>query len=172
MKDNSKIVTILLAIIAIVVVVISLLTKTNDQEKNSISIVTNASEFYTVTSCLYRTVNYALIDDRDNLLLLLNQEYKKENKVTKNNVLELFNNLKTGNTFVSEKMYYEILDKNLTKYYVSGHVESNEIYDDEILEKNEYNQVYFIVYLDSSNNIFSIEPYDGKIFKEGVANEG
>ena len=40
-------------------------------------------------------------------------------------------------------------------------------YDDIITNKLDYGKVYFIVYLDSKNKIFSIEPYDGKVFIEG-----
>ena len=59
MKDNSKYIAIGLAILAIIVVIISLVTGNDKKKTNSAPvIVTNASNFYTVNSCLYRTITY------------------------------------------------------------------------------------------------------------------
>lgn len=172
MKDKSKLTAIILVFLVIIVVTISFITKNNEKSKsNDINIVTNASNFYTVNSCLYRTITYISSKDTNSLLLLIPESYKKENKITKDNVLDLFFETDITSTFVSEKMYYEVISNNLTKYYVKGYVEENKIYDDELLVKEEHDSVYFIVYLDSSESIFSIEPYDGKIFKEGDLNE-
>ena len=174
MKDNSKLTAIILVVVTIIVVVVSLIIEKNGQESDErdILIVTNASNFYTVNSCLYRVMTYVSAQDIESLMLLLNENYKNENKITKDNVLDLFSDVDSNSTFVSEKMYYETLSSNLVKYYVKGYIEENQIYDDEVLKKEDRNSVYFIVYLDSSDKIFSIEPYDGEIFKEGDINEG
>lgn len=173
MKDKSKLTAIVLVIITIFVVILSLVTEKEEKEvvESKILIVNNYSEFYTVNSCLYRTITYIAENDYDNLMLLLTEDFKQTNKITENDVLDLFIEVELGSTFVSEKMYYEKFGEGLTKYYVSGHIELNKIIDDEIISREENEQVYFIVYLDSNNNLFSIEPYDGKIFKEGDINE-
>ena len=88
-------------------------------------------------------------------------------KITKNNILDSFLDVEIGSTFVSEKMYYETISSSLTKYYVKGHVEANRIMDDAPLDTQDYDSVYFIVYLNSSDKLFSVEPYDGEIFKVG-----
>ena len=174
MKDNSKKVAIVLAVLAIIVVIISLVTTKGDNKKEGVEpiIVTNASNFYTVNSCLYRTITYLSAKDKDSLNLILNGEYKKENKIKKEDILDLFPNVEQNSTFVSEKMYYEIITSNLTKYYVKGHIEINTIMDDTPLTSKDYDSVYFIVYLNSSDKLFSVEPYDGEIFNEGEVNEG
>ncbi len=168
MKDNSKYVAIVLAILAVIVIIISLIGETNTEKSNyDTLIVTNPSNFYTVNSCLYRVITYLSEKDTDSLNLVVNDNYKKNNNVTKKNILDLFSDVDPNSTFVSEKMYYETINSNLTKYYVKGHIEANQILDDVILEDKNYDSVYFIVYLNTSNNLFSIEPYDGEIFKVG-----
>ena len=92
----------------------------------------------------------------------------EKNEITQENVLDLFFDVTETSTFVSQKMYYEYINKNTNKYYVQGYIQENQLFDDELLTNQDYETVYFIVYLDSNENIFSIEPYDGKIFKEGL----
>ena len=168
MKDNSKYVAIILAILAIIAVIISLSVK-NDTKKSEYEplVVTNPSNFYTVNSCLYRVITYLSDKDLNSLSLVIDDNYKKNNNVTKENILDLFFEVEANSTFVSEKMYYETINSNLIKYYVKGHIEINQIMDDVPLEDKNYDYVYFIVYLNTSNKLFSIEPYDGKIFKVG-----
>ena len=172
MKDNSKYIAIVLAILAIIVIAISLFKKEDNKNENfEPLIVTNASNFYTVNSCLYRVTNYIAEKDLDSLQLVINDEYKKQNKITTKNILDLFFDVEVGSTFVSEKMYYETISSSLTKYYVKGHIEANKIMDDAPLHSELYDSVYFVVYLNSSDKLFSIEPYDGQIFKEGDSDE-
>lgn len=170
MKDKSKLTALVLAILAIVAVIATIITNNAKKAKEQeILIVTNPSNFYTVNSCLYRTITHIASKDYDNLLLLLNDNYKIENKITKENILSIFPKANSSSTYVSEKMYYQELNSNITKYYVMGYVDENKIYDGEDLENIEKNYNYFIVYLDSKNEIFSVEPYDGEIFnKEGL----
>lgn len=172
MKDKSKLTAIILASLTILVVIISIVTKNNNrQDNNEILVVENASNFYTVNSCLYRLVTYISSQDKDSLLLVLSDDYKSKNSVTKDNVMNLFPNIDITSTFVSEKMYYSLLSENITKYYVKGYIENNQIYDEEVLQDSNSESIYFIVYLDTEQNIFSIEPYDGKIFIEGDLDE-
>ena len=170
MKDKSKLTALVLVILTIAVVIVTFIIDNNTKEKNDndILIVKNASNFYTVNSCLYRTITYISSNDSESLLLLLSEEYKEKNKITQENVMDLFFDVTETSTFVSEKMYYEYVSENINKYYVQGYIQENQLFDDELLTKQDYETVYFIVYLDSNKNIFSIEPYDGKIFKEGL----
>ena len=173
MRDKKKLTAIILALLAIIVLIISLVSKSKlTEEKEKLSIVTNASNFYTVNSCLYRLTTYISTKDANSLLLLLNDDYKEKNKITKDNVFDIFPVANETDTFVSNKMYYVQLTKDITKYYVSGHIEQNILFDGEVISENGKEQVYFIVYLNSKDKIFSVEPYDGEIFSEGDINEG
>jgi len=171
MKDKSKLIAIILVIITLIVVIVSNLTKNNESEKEKISIVTNYSNFYTVNSCLYRLTTYLSLDDSKNVILLLNEQYKKNNRITTDNVMDLFIDVEGDSTFISQKMYYSNINSNITKYYVKGYIEKNQLFDDEVINNLNKTDVYFIVYLDSSNKTFSIEPYDGEIFIKGVEYE-
>ena len=172
MQDKKKLTAIILAALAIIVFIISFINKGKlDGKKDEISIVTNASNFYTVNSCLYRLTTYISTKDVDSLMLLIDEKYKEKNKVTKDNILEILPVAEGNDTFVSNKMYYSKLTDNITKYYVQGYIEQNKLFDDEVITELDNELVYFVVYLDSEEKIFSIEPYDGKIFMEGDLNE-
>lgn len=172
MKDKSKLTAFILVIVTIIVVIISAVTQKDDKDKkNNIHIVKNYSNFYTVNSCLYRVTTYISSKDTESLTLTLSENYKKRNKVTTSNVLEFFDNIASDYTFVSKKMYYQVINKNLTKYYVYGIFEKNQLFEDEDLSKVDTKDAYFIVYLNSSSKIFSIEPYDGEIFDGGDIDE-
>lgn len=172
MKDKSKLVAIILVIITILVVVLTnLLNKDGEQKENKIEIVTNYSNFYTVDSCLYRTITYIASRDNQSLLSVISDNYKKENNIDTNNVLNVFSEIEEDSIFISKKMYYEKINNNITKYYVYGHTEKNQILDDEITLNNEYNDQYFIVYLDTTNKTFAIEPYSGELFIGGEIDE-
>lgn len=172
MKDKSKLVAIILVIITILVVVLTnLLNKDGEQKENKIEIVTNYSNFYTVDSCLYRTITYIASRDNQSLLSVISDNYKKENNIDTNNVLNVFSEIEEDSIFISKKMYYEKINNNITKYYVYGHTEKNQILDDEITLNNEYKEQCFIVYLDTTNKTFAIEPYSGELFIGGEIDE-
>lgn len=173
MRDKSKLTAIILVIITLLVVIGTFIyNKINPKKVESdINIVTNYSNFYTVNSCLYRFITYLSTNDTDSLMLMLNEDYKNKNSVNKDNVLNKFTDVDENSTFSSRKMYYEKINNNVTKYYVYGYIEKNELSQDDIISNSEYKDAYFIVYLDTENKIFSVEPYSGDIFINGDNNE-
>ena len=106
-------------------------------------------------------------------MLVLNDNYKEENNITQENVLNFFENIHEGSTFVSKKMYYQNISDNITKYYVYGQVKANQIYDDADMIEIPYTDMYFIVYIDTVNKTFSVEPYSNEMFLnlDGDTNE-
>lgn len=166
MKDKSKLVAIILVIITIIVVVGSFILNKSEKkvDNKDISIVTNYSNFYTVNSCLYRVITYLSSKDKDSLMLVIDDNYKKENKVNLDNILSLFPDVSGDSTFVSQKMYYQQITNNITKYYVYGYIEENQFSDYYNGSNKNNKEVYFIVYMDSTSKTFSIEPYSGDIF--------
>ena len=170
-KDNSKIIAILLATLAIVVIIVSFTIKKTEEQKEELTILKNPSQFFTVNSCIYRVTTYISKKETKNLLKVLSQSYRKKNKINQNNVLDVFPKIEVDSTFVSKKMYYQEINKHVKKYYVQGIIKPNIIHDYTKVEIEEYENVYYIVTLDSKNQLFSIEPYDGKIFMDGDKNE-
>lgn len=171
MKDKKNLVAIILLILAVGVVIITAIFTKGKKEQPDINIVTNYSNFYTVTSCLSRIITYITEKDNDSLILVLSENYKNENNITKENVLSYFDIIETDSSFISKKMYYEDLNKNITKYYVYGYVEKNQLFDEQFYTKLDIKDIYFIVYLDKESKTFSIEPYSGDIFKDGDIDE-
>ena len=172
MKDKSNLLAILLVIITVVVLILtSVFGKKEDVVKKDIRIVTNYSNFYTVNSCLYRTITYINSGDTESLLLVLTDQYKKDNNIDESNVLSIFANIENNSSFNPQKMYYENLNKNITKYYVYGYIEEDILTEDVEISNPNKKTAYFIVYLDTAKEIFSVEPYSGDIFLEGDADE-
>lgn len=169
MKDNSKLTAIILAILTVIVVIGTFIYNKNNKstEENKIDIVTNYSDFYTVNSCLYRVITYLGKKDTDSMEKVLYDGYKKPKNINSENLISLFPKVDSDSTFTSMKMYYEKVNSNITKYYVYGRIYKNQVVDEEIPNKQDYLDSYFIVYLDSSNKTFSIEPYSGEIFING-----
>ena len=130
----------------------------NNSEKYTI--VKNYSNFYTVNSCVYRYLTYLQAKDSEALMKVLSDDYIKLNNINSNNVFNYLTIYEGNLNFSSEKMYEEIISKNITKYYVYGFVEKDIM--GSISEKTE---AYFIVVLDRKNSLFTIEPYDGAIFR-------
>lgn len=168
MEDKSKLTAIILVIVTIIVVAVSFIfDKIEEKEEvNDINIVTNYSNFYTVNSCLYRTITYISYKDSESLFLVLDDNYKNKNNITKENALSLFNNIVEDSTFVSKKMYYQKINDNITKYYVYGQVQLNQIYDGDVTNKVSHTDMYFIVYMDTSSKTFSVEPYTSDLFSK------
>lgn len=135
-----------------------------DKNVNEISfsvkyeIVKNYNDFYTVNSCVYRYLTY-LQSNPNALLKVLDDNYIKANNINENNIYNYLTKYEGNLSFSSKKMYEEKISSNIYKYYVYGYVEKDIM--DSFPEKQE---AYFIVKLDKKNNIFTIEPYDGKIF--------
>ena len=119
MKDKSKLTIIILAIITIAVVLITYFIDNNKkEEENEINIVTNYSKFFTVNSCLFRSVTYISSKDSDSLLKVLSEEYKKKNNITSENVLSIFDEIDENSTFEARKMYVQKYKDNIDRYYV------------------------------------------------------
>lgn len=175
MKDKSKLTAIILVIITLIVVIISFISKEQEENKiGDVSIVTNYSNFYTVDSCLYRTITYLASKNSESLYFVLNDNYKKQNNITKENVMNYFQSIPTSSTFISKKMYYQDINDNITKYYVFGTIEENYLLEEVEYRELKTQDAYFIVYLDTSNKTFSIEPYSKELFEKlgGDNNEG
>ena len=150
---------IFIVVLAILVPLVTYLIDSSKKPKSKIEVVTSFNDFYTVDSCIGRFVSYLGDKNIDYIITVLDDNYKKKNKITKDNVLSKMPNISKDSSFISKKMYSEKKSKNVNKYYVYGQNLLEGF--DEVLEKK---AVYFIVYMDSKNKTFSVEPYDGNIF--------
>lgn len=164
-KKNIIIFVLAVATIIIYVGIFLFIDKEEEEAKKlSADPVTNYSEFYTVSDCANKYINYLVSKNSTSLMNILSAEYIRKNSITEENVLSNLPIVANGSVFSSKKMYMEKLDENNYKYYISGYLETGGLFMDEISRT----QSYLIVYLDKKNNLFAIEPYDGKEYIEGA----
>lgn len=164
-KDNY----ILLIIICVILVCILILLFLNSNSKEETILneepkyksVSDYSDFYTVSSCAYKYITYLSSNKVYDLINILDEEFVSNNNINTNNIYNYVNKLGGNNTFKAKKMYYQVYNKNIDRYYVYGYLIEETI--DGISNKQDY---YLIVNLDSKNKLFSVLPYDGKLFKE------
>lgn len=135
-----------------------------NKSENDIEIVKSSSKFYTVSNCVYRYLTYVEAKNSDNILLLLDNKYKKDNSIDKNNVIDIIGSLDGNYSFEGRKMYEQRINDNTEKYYVYGYLRKEVMNPSLAEDPIEY---YIIVTLDTKNQTFSITPYDGEIFVNG-----
>ncbi len=170
MEENAKkrkIIIISLAVFIVVVygAIFAMVDKKNQNRslQENIEIVTDYSEFYTVDACANKYMNYLSSKDTASLLKLLSPSYVKKNAITENNVLNFLPVVTSGTAFSTKEMHRVELKDGLYKFYLFGYFEVGGMDITDISRT----PGYMIVYLDKKDNLFQIEPYDGKYFKEG-----
>lgn len=148
-------------ILAIILLIIHFIGGNKDD--NKINIVKSSSKFYTVSGCVNRYLNYLYSEDVDNLMLLIDKSYKNKNNINSKNFFDKIDKLDNMYTFEARKMYEQVINKNVTRYYVKGYLIKESINSD-FNDKQDY---YLIVNLDTKNSTYSISPYDGDVFING-----
>ena len=141
--------------------IIALLLNNVKFNKTEISKVDNYSVFYTLSNSLNTYLSY-LGEDNENVYDLVEDKYREEFGITKENVISKLKDFDiSAPSLRAEEMMHESVDKNIDKYYVRGKLVN--------MEEDEYKIIkdyYLIIFVDSRNNTFEITPYDGSIFKE------
>lgn len=159
--EHKNIVHILIILILYAVIIL-LLNKIGVFNKDKIKLVDNYSIFYTTSNSANLYLNYLANEDSKSIISLLDEEYIENNNITKENVIDKLKDFTIEfPTLRVVSMYEEKINNNKKRYYLKG----NLIDSDE--DKYEIVKDYFlIVDIDSSNNTYTITPYNGKIFKE------
>ena len=167
-EKNQKILAVVLVIAVIALGVYKLFfnkDKSNGVDTKTISVVNDINEFYTVSNCVDKLFMYINIEDKENILVLLSKEYKKENGVDSINIFSFISKFDKDYSFMPKKMFVQRKSKNVYKYYVYGKkvFDTGEDLGDGYLIGDNY---YIVVLLDKSNMTFAVEPYDGAIFNK------
>lgn len=135
----------------------------SEENSSKYVLLSDYSRFFTVNSCIYKYVVYVENKDVKSLLSVLDEDYKNDKGINESNIFDFVDQLNGNYSFKSKKIYYEKIGDNKFKYYVNGFLYKESI--DGLENEEERN---YIVNMDNENQLFSIAPYDGKIFKEGV----
>lgn len=165
-KDNYVLMIIISLILISILGLLYFKDKDNSNstdEKTKYTLLNDYSRFFTIDSCIYKYISYLSSGDSASVLKILDSNYVKQNQINENNLYEFIDKLDGNYTYKSKKIYFVEIDKNYISYYVDGY-----LMQDLIDEDSNKTEMYFIVNLDLKNNLFSITPYDGKIFEEGI----
>lgn len=115
--------------------------------------VKNRNDFFTVVNCVDRYITYLSRKDPDILYNYLDEQYIKENKITKQNVLEHIQTLDDFYKFKAREMYILKDSNEIEQYFVYGTLTLEATGDDE-----QETKFYISVKLDKTNNTFSVIP--------------
>lgn len=166
-KIKDALLLILFIILLFVAIyVVSVDQKNKNLQLNKMILVDNSSTFFTIEGCVNKYVNALSSSNPDDLVKLLDQNYMKENGITKDNVEDKIGYLDGIYTFSAKKMYRKNISDIYTKYYVYGKIRQDIIDEYDLGE-----DYYVIVTVNNKSNLFSVTPYDGKYFKEGFDEE-
>jgi len=162
-KKNIMLVSFLGLIILGSIIVINIRNpKTEKPVPSKIILLDNYSRFFTVSNCAQSYINYLAKKDANTLNLLLSEDYKIQNNINQNNVLNKLE-LLTGSdySFSARKIYKEDLSKAIVKYYIYGYL--RETMMDQYVKPTDY---YLVIIMDTKHFTYSVIPDDGTLFKE------
>ena len=168
MKKNNLFLLIVVIILSIILVLLFNINtnnskSNNDKNHDNYILLKDYSRFFTINSCIYKYISYLSGNNSEDLLSVLDKDYVEKNNIDVNNVYEHLDKLNGNYTFKSKKIYYKKINDNYITYYVYGY-----LIEDILNKEGEKQEKYYIVNLDIKNQLFSISPYDGSIFKEDI----
>lgn len=167
MKEKKDYTLLIIICVILLCIVILLFLNKDSSDDNILSeepkykLVNDYSRFFTIDSCVYKYITYLSSTKTDDLLKILDEEYVNNNGINSNNVYSYVNKLSGNYSFKSKKIYYQVGNDKVIKYFVYGYLIEETI--DGIGDKQDY---YLVVNLDVENQLFSVAPYDGEMFKE------
>lgn len=166
MKDNKTIKIMIIIVSIIILLILGTLTilfvnsKTQKQtikeepnEKQEIVIVKNRNDFFTVANCVDKYITYLTTKEKEILYNYLDEEYKKENNITMDNIYSYVKTFDDYYKFKAKEMYVCELSSTVSQYYVYGTLTVEATGDDE-----QETPFYISVKLDKANSTFSVIP--------------
>ena len=141
--------------------VFSELFKRNDKESNKYVLVDDFSRYSTVSAAIEKFYSFQNMKDYDSVLKILDEEYVKENNITKDNIDKYLFITTNPLSYQPNKMYMRKV-KGVMTFYVDGKVINQ-------TKGIEYRKQYLKVVLDGNTFHFSIRPIEESEYNE-VAN--
>ena len=83
--------------------------KPKDETDNKIDVVlvNDYNRFYTVSSCVTKYLNTLSSNNVENILTILDKNYKEKNNITEDNIYNYINKVDDVYSFSPRKMYYK-----------------------------------------------------------------
>lgn len=175
-ENKKNIIQIIIALSALILfIVIRLIVEFGgnstafNKEKYQKEIVKDNSRYYTVIGCINKYINYVQMGNNEDILLLLDEEYKSTFNITASNLKNYIPSLENDGdySYVGHAMYTKRISESVSEYYVDGEIKKDLFMGDieegeEYTETNSYEPKYidydFTVTLYENKFIFSIKP--------------
>ncbi len=171
----------ILVLIAVVAVIYSFLIKRNEtnlpsenpsipnQEKNLLNkemgILDDYDEFFTVSNIINNYYEVLSSKNANDLLNLLDEDYKTELGIQSYNVLTILGNDYNGVTFTPWEIYYN-KDSVITYYFINGYIEEVNYVDDSSIYKESVN---FLVIVNKQTKNYALRPLNDNIIIKDYA---
>ena len=126
---------------------------TQEPQIMEVTRVKNRNDFFTVTNCVDRYITYLSRKDVEILYNYLDEQYRKSNGITKQNILAHVQTLDDFYKFKAREMYILKDSNEIEQYFVYGTLTLEFDEDDEKETK-----FYISIKLDKTNNTFSVIP--------------
>ena len=133
------------------------LDNTTEEAKKGYAILQDSTRYYTAANALNKYYAFVNAKDADSVLKILADDYKKDNNITKDNVMEKVGYDKNVSVTPGYMCFYEY-KTGVVEYIFKGTVK-NMNKADEILDEK-----YYRVILDGNNMTFSVEQITEKYF--------
>ena len=143
MKEIKKSDYILIGVLSLLVVLLIIMfniknSNNNIKEESDIKVVNNLSTFFTVEATANKYIKELYNQNIDNLLILLDDNYIKDNVIDKNNVLNKLDKLEGTYNYKLKKIYEQDYG-DYTKYYLYGLLQKD------IINEYDYGTDYYLI---------------------------
>ena len=133
--------------------------------RTEISALNDYNEFFTVSKIINNYYLDITSSNKENVLALLDEDYKKEMGIQVNNVFDIIRSDYTSVTFTPMEIYYNA-DSIVTYYFVNGYIEDVDFIENSSLYDDSIN---FLVILNKNTRHYVIVPLHDNIDIEEYA---
>ncbi len=178
MEEHKKKILILVGAIMIVIILLAIILGIvfkednenkpstdpgNVENKNIISKEIEELKSDELFFALQNTINsyYNMLSNKktDDLLNILDDDFKKEKKITSSNLYSIINSEYETVSFIAKSIYYNP-NSSITYYFVNGYLTNLTMMEDDY---QYYPNINFLIVVDEKTNYFCIKPLDNSI---------
>lgn len=134
--------------------------KKEQEESMKTVLVTDAGRYFTVIGCAKKFISYVQNGTNEDILLILNDEYKTSNGILESNLRNYVPSLSKDiiYDYVGKEMYQHRISKNVVEYYVKGSIKGT-VLD----EPSTYVNYDLTIILYENEFLFSVRPGIGDL---------
>lgn len=114
--------------------------------------IQDSTTFFTVISCINNYIQYNAQKNVEKLDILLSEEYKKQNNITRENMLNNITLYSPQETFSAKEIHEYKNNENLSTYFVYGKMKESSYFSDNPKKQD----IFIAIQLDKVNRTFSV----------------